>query len=70
MINTQKIKNRIANENKNIQSIATKMACTPNILWRKISNELPINLGEILILCEELEISREEFEEFFLKKKL
>jgi hypothetical protein len=70
MINTAKVKGRIVEKGKTIQSIAPKIPCSPYTLGQKISNETPMNLEEAMILSEELEITKEEFSEFFLNKKL
>ena len=70
MINTAKVKGRIIEKGKTIQGIAPKMRCTPYTLGRKIGNETPMNLEEALILSDELQISKEEFAEFFLNEKL
>lgn len=70
MINTAKVKGRIVEKGKTIQSIAPKIPCSPYTLGQKISNETPMNLEEAMILSEELEITKEEFAEFFLNEKL
>lgn len=70
MINTAKVKGRIVEKGKTIQSIAPKIPCSPYTLGQKISNETPMNLEEAMILSEELEITKEEFLDFFLNKKL
>lgn len=70
MVNTAKVKGRIVEMGKTIQSIAPKIPCSPYTLGQKIANETPINLEEIIALCDELHIKEDEFAEFFLKKKL
>lgn len=70
MVNTAKVKGRIVEKGKTIQSIAPKIPCSAYTLGQKIANETPINLDEVIVLCEELEIQQEEFAEFFLKEKL
>lgn len=70
MVNTAKIKGRIVEKGKTIQSIAPKIPCSPYTLGQKIANETPINLEEVIVLCNELDIKQNEFAEFFLKKKL
>ncbi len=67
MINTSKIKGKIVEKGKTIQSIAPKIPCTPYTLGRKIGNETPMNLDEAIILCSELDISTEEFASYFLQ---
>lgn len=70
MINTNKVKGRIAEQGKTIQKIATKMPCTAYSLGQKIANKTPMNLEEAILLAIELEISKEEFTGFFLNDKL
>lgn len=70
MVNTAKIKGRIVEKEKTIQSIAPKVPCSPYTLGQKIANETPINLEEIIVLCDELDITEREFPEFFLQRKL
>ncbi len=70
MINTAKLKGRIVEKGKTIQAIAPKIPCSPYTLGQKIANETPINLEEVITLCNELDIKEDEFAEFFLQKKL
>lgn len=70
MINTAKLKGRIVEKGKTIQMIAPKIPCSPYTLGQKIANETPINLQEVMVLCDELDIMDNEFAEFFLKRKL
>ena len=70
MINTAKVKGRIVEKGKTIQAIAPKIPCSPYILGRKIANESPMNLEEVIVLCNELDITQNEFAEFFLQSKL
>lgn len=70
MINTAKVKGRIVEKGKTIQAIAPKMPCSAYILGKKISNESPMNLDEVMVLCDELDIVMDEFAEFFLQEKL
>lgn len=70
MVNTAKIKGRIVEKGKTIQSIAPKIPCSAYTLGQKISNVKPINLDEVITLCDELSITQEEFAEFFLQSKL
>ena len=70
MVNTAKIKGRIVEKGKTIQAIAPKIPCSPYTLGQKIANETPINLEEVIVLCDELEIKENEFSEFFLQRKL
>lgn len=66
MVNTAKIKGRIVEKGKTIQAIAPKIPCSAYTLGQKIANETPINLDEVIALCEELDITKDEFKEFFL----
>lgn len=68
MVNTAKLRGRIVEKGKTIQSIAPKIPCSPYILGRKINNEAPFNLEEVMIVCDELEIMEYEFADFFLQK--
>lgn len=70
MINTSKVRGRIVEKGKTIQSIAPKIPCSPYILGRKIANESPMSLEEASNLSKELDIKEEEFAEFFLQNKL
>lgn len=70
MVNTAKIKGRIVEKEKTIQLIAPKIPCSAYILGRKIANESPMSLEEASILCNELDITEDEFAEFFLQKEL
>lgn len=70
MINTKKIKGRIVEKGKTIQEIAPKIPCSAYTLGKKIANETPIKLDEVIVLCNELDIKAEEFSEFFLQEKL
>lgn len=70
MVNTAKLKGRIVEKGKTIQSIAPKIPCSPYTLGQKISNETPINLEEVIVLCNELDINQDEFADFFLQNKL
>ena len=67
MINTAKIRGRIVEKKKTIQSIAPKIPCSAYTLGKKLANETPINLDEVIILCKELDISEAEFKDFFLQ---
>lgn len=69
MVNTAKIKGRIVEKGKTIQSIAPKIPCTPYTLGQKISNETPMHIEEAEILMEELEIPVNEIVEYFFYNK-
>ena len=70
MINTQKVKGRIVEKGLTIQLIAPKIPCSAYTLGQKIGNETPMNLEEAMILSDELDITKEEFADFFLNEKL
>ncbi len=67
MINSAKLRGRITEKGKTIQSIAPKIPCSAYTLGQKISNSKPMNLKEAAILCKELDIKPDEFEDFFLQ---
>ncbi len=68
MINTRKIKARMVEKGKTFQSIAPKVPISAYSLGQQVSNKKAINLDTVQILCEELDITEEEFSEFFLQK--
>ncbi|MCI8396460.1 MAG: hypothetical protein HFJ52_01890 [Clostridia bacterium] len=68
MVNTIKVKKRIQEKKKTIKTIAPKIPCSPRHLEERIENEKPINLQEMFALCEELDITSDSIEEFFLQK--
>lgn len=70
MVNTSKVKGRIVEKGLTIQAIAPKAGCSAYTMGRKIANETPINLDEVMILTKELDISQDEFADFFLQEKL
>jgi len=70
MVNTSKIKGRMVEMNKTIQSLAPKVGFTPYTLGQQISNKKPMSLETAYVLSEELEIKDNEFAEFFLIEKL
>ena len=65
MVNTAKIRGRIIEKGKTIQSIAPKIPCTPYTLGQKISNETPMHIEEAETLIDELEIPINEVVEYF-----
>ena len=65
MVNTAKIRGRIIEKGKKIQSIAPKIPCTPYTLGQKISNETPMHIEEAETLIDELEIPINEVVEYF-----
>lgn len=67
VINSSKIKGRIVEKGKTIQEIAPKIPCSAYTLGQKIANEAPINLSEVEVLMNELDITQNEFAEFFLR---
>lgn len=70
MINTAKMKGRIAEKEKTIQSIAPDIPCSAYTLGQQIGNKASMNLDTAEKLCEILDIREDEFAEFFLYKKL
>lgn len=69
MINTAKLKGRIVEKGKTIQTLAPKIPCTPYTLGQKIANETPMHIEELEILAEELEIPKNEISEYFFYNK-
>lgn len=66
MINTLKLKGRMAEKEKNYKKLASKINCSAYTLGQKVSNKAPMNLDEANILANELDIVDSEFKEFFL----
>lgn len=65
MINTAKLRGKIVEKGKTIQSLAPKIPCTPYTLGQKIANETPMQIEEATTLANELEIVDEEITEYF-----
>lgn len=65
MPNRNKIKGRIAEKGKTIQSIAREMQLTPYILGQKIAGKTKMSLVEANKLQQILEIPDEEFKVYF-----
>lgn len=70
MINTAKINGRMAEKNETRQTLAPKIHCTPYTLGQQIINKKPMTITTAEKLAELLDITDEEFPEFFLHKKL
>ena len=70
MINTAKVKGRIAEKETTIQNIAPQIPCTPYTLGQQIGNKVPMTLDTAEKLCEILDIKQVEFADFFLYNKL
>ena len=68
MPNKNKIKARIVEKGLTIGKVAKIMGITPYTLGRKISNKVPMTLGEADRLQEILSISDEEYRSFFYAK--
>ena len=69
MINTAKLKGRIVEKGKTIQSLAPKIPCTPYTLGQKIANETPMHIEEAENIANELDISKDEITEYFFYKE-
>lgn len=65
MVNTAKLKGRIAEKGKTIQSLASKIPCSGYTLGKKISNETPMRIEEARILAKELDIKDDEIVLYF-----
>lgn len=70
MINTAKLKGRIAEKEKTIQIIAPEIPCSPYTLGQQILNKVSMNLDTAEKLCEILDITEDEFAEFFFTQKV
>lgn len=68
MVNSQKLKGRITEKGYTNQTLAPEIPCSPYTLGQKINNEKSFWLTEVEKLCLLLDISEEEFSEFFLQK--
>ena len=66
MLNSLKIRGRITEKGKTIGLIAPKMGMTSYTLGQKILNKKPMSLDEAQHLAKELDITEDEFKEFFL----
>lgn len=65
MINTAKLRGRIVEKEKTIQSLAPKIPCTPYTLGQKIANETPMQIEEATVLANELDIPDNEIVDYF-----
>ena len=65
MINTAKIKGRMAEKEETTQKLAPKIPCTPYTLGQQISNKKPMTITTAEKLAELLSITDEEFVEFY-----
>lgn len=65
MINTNKLKGKMTENQLTIQAIAPRIGITPYTLGKKISNESPMTLDEALEFSLILGISKEEIHEYF-----
>lgn len=70
MINTLKIKGRMAEKALTNQETSKRMNMSAYTYRRKIRNEVPMTLEESEQLSDVLDISIEEYPEFFLFQKL
>ncbi len=65
LINSAKLRGRIVEKGKTIQSLAPKIPCTPYTLGKKIANETPMQIEEATIIANQLEIPDSEITEYF-----
>ena len=68
MINTAKIKGRIAEKGLTIQKIAPSIPCTAYTLGQQINNKKPMYISTANKLCSILDIVDGEFVDFFCFK--
>lgn len=67
MVNTEKVRGKIVEENQTIQKLAPKCKYTAYTLGKMIANKTPMTLEVSKILAEELHIDRKEIPDFFYK---
>lgn len=65
MVNTNKIKGRIKEQDTTIRACAAAIGRTPYTLGQKISNKKPFTIHEVQALQALLEIPDEEFSLYF-----
>lgn len=70
MVNTEKIIGRMAEKNKTRQDTAEYLNMSTYTYRKKLHNRTPMTLEEASDLAIFLDISEEEFSDFFLTSKL
>lgn len=67
MVNTEKLRGRIVEENKTIQKLAPICGYSAYTLGKMIANKTPMTLEVSKTLAEELNIKKGEISDFFYK---
>lgn len=70
MINTFKLKGRMTEKRKTTKYLAEKVGLTGYTLGQQILNKKPMYLDTAYVLSEELDITDEEFGEFFFTERV
>lgn len=65
MVNTPYLEEKIKLSGKKKQFLADKIGCTRQYLMMKVRNKVEFNLKEVKLLCEEIEIPKEEITTIF-----
>ena len=68
MVNTRKIKGRMAEKDMTQKDIAKILGIKPSTASQKINNVRPISLNEAEKLCEALEIEASDFGVYFFAR--
>lgn len=70
MINTNKIKGRMAELNLTQKDLAKAMGLSPSTISQKITGARPVTLDEAEAFASVLKIENEQFSEFFFAKQI
>lgn len=70
MINTRKIKGRMAELNIKQKDLAKATSLSPSTVCQKINGDRPVTLDEAEIFAEILNINDREYGEFFFAKEI
>jgi plasmid maintenance system antidote protein VapI len=70
MINTNKIKGRMAELNLTQKDLAKAMGLSPSTISQKITGARPVTLDEAEVFASVLKIENEQFSEFFFAKQI
>lgn len=70
MINTNKIKGRMAELNVKQKDLAKATGLSPSTISQKLRGDRPITLDEAEVLADVLKIENQYFGEFFFAKQI
>ena len=70
MVNTPKIKGRMAELNYTQQNLAKALGISASTVSQKINGNRPLFLDEADVLAELLKVDNEHFREFFIAKNI